>query len=108
MEWVYSGGSAKGLVHIGVIRVLEDASDELARVASEMDWDGLVRVRVDRRLTPADRKAFEEGVLVTVGLEDRNLRLPQGLVSGQRLGQELSALTLWVHGPGPASKAGSW
>lgn len=120
--WVFSGGSAKGLAHIGVIRVLEDAgvpvhfvvgtsmgsivgglhaigysADDLARVASGMDWDGLFRTRVDRRLTPPDRKAFEEGVLLTVGLEGRNVRLPQGLVSGQRLGQELSALTLSVH-----------
>ena len=119
---VLSGGSARGLAHVGVLKVLEreripvdivtgtsmgalvgglyalgyNASD-LERVALEQDWDGLFSDRISRRSALLERRTASRGVMVSVPFKGTEVLLPSGLLSGQRIMTTLSRLTWGYH-----------
>lgn len=116
-----SGGGARGLAHIGVLRVLEElqvpidcvagtsmgaiigglyaagySPAELEEIVVGLDWNALVRDTPDRRHLPYRRKVDDLVYLTRweLGLTSEGLRMPTGLVSGHRLGAELRRLGL--------------
>ena len=118
-----SGGAARGLAHIGVLRVLEDAgvpvdlitgtsmgsvlgglyavgytAAQLDTIATTEDWTRLLSDPVDRRDLPVDRKATEDHYLVTLPIHRGGIQLPQGVVAGQRISQLFTGLTWSAHG----------
>ncbi|MEM9997944.1 MAG: patatin-like phospholipase family protein, partial [Bacteroidota bacterium] len=115
---VLSGGSAKGIAHIGAIRVLEDAGipvdvvagtsmgaivgslyaigytpDQMEAIVTSRDWTGLFTDAVDRRETGLSRRLSEGRTVLALPIEDGAVALPTGLVAGQRILALLQRLT---------------
>ena len=121
---VLSGGGARGAAHVGVIRVLEElnipidcitgtsmgsiigglyasgmTSDELEQTLLTLDWDDALQDNPPREDRPFRRKLEDEDFLVKAapGISDKGeLKLPSGLLQGQRLGLVIKQLTLPV------------
>ena len=115
---VLSGGSAKGLTHVGVIRAVEEAGlpvdvvtgtsmgaivgglyatgysvDSLDAIVRTRDWASLFNDAVDRRLQAPEDRLSEGAALVSLPVRDGRLTLPTGLVSGQGVFELLARLT---------------
>ncbi|MCK5207722.1 MAG: patatin-like phospholipase family protein [Cyclobacteriaceae bacterium] len=119
---VLSGGGAKGIAHIGIIRAMEEAgltpdyvtgtsigsivgglysigytADDIEKVVAQIDWDEMLSNNI-----PLDEITFEEkqyygryiGELQVDGIK---VGLPKGLIEGQKLSEVLSRLTRSVH-----------
>ena len=120
---VLSGGGARGLSHVGVLKVLEaeripiDAiagtsmgaivgglyasgmgADELERELLKVEWANIFAARVDRQHLSQRRKEedFEISPLIELGIRDGELRTPAGAVSSRGLETLLRRLTLPV------------
>ena len=120
---VLSGGGARGIAHVGVLKVLEreriplDAiagtsmgaivgglyatgmpADELEREILAVDWDGVFSNRVDRQHLSQRRKEedFEISAALELGVRGGELRAPVGAVSGRGLDALLRRYTLPV------------
>lgn len=118
---VLSGGGARGLAHVGVLKVLEreripvdviagtsmgaivgglyasglSAQDVEAEVL-KLDWNNVFATRVDRRDLSQRRKEqdFEVSPLIEIGIGADGLRAPLGSVSSRGLEAHLRRLTL--------------
>ena len=122
---VLSGGGARGLAHVGVLKVLERehvpidviagtsmgaiigglyasgmSADELERELLSVHWDNLFASRVERRELSQRRKEedFEISPVIELGLRDGEFRTPQGAVSSRGLESLLRRYTLPVRG----------
>ena len=120
---VLSGGGARGLSHVGVLKVLEaeripiDAiagtsmgaivgglyasgmsAAELERELLQLRWDTVFAARVERQHLSQRRKEedFEISPLIELGLRDGELRTPIGAVSSRGLETLLRRYTLPV------------
>ncbi len=120
---VLSGGGARGMAHIGVLRRLEELrvpidaiagtsmgavigglyasgleAREIEAVMTSVDWQDAVRDRPPRADLTFRRKAEDQNFLVRfpLGLRGGNFKLPKGLIQGQKLTQLLRRLTLPV------------
>src|SRR6266513_1067575 len=117
-----SGGAARGLAHIGVLRVLEEAgvpvdlitvtsmgsvvgglyavgytAAQLDTIVTTEDWDRLLTDPVDRRDLAVDRKFTEDHYLLTLPIHRGGIKLPKSVVPGQRISQLLTGLTWSAH-----------
>ena len=117
---VLSGGGARGVAHIGVLKVLEElrvpidaiagtsmgavvgglyasglSAREIEAVMTSVNWQDAFRDRPPRSALNFRRKAEDQSFLVRlpVGLNGGRFRLPRGLVQGQKLTQLLRRLT---------------
>ncbi|HSW07050.1 patatin-like phospholipase family protein [Aquabacterium sp.] len=122
---VLSGGGARGLAHVGVLKVLEEMqipvdviaatsmgaivgglyasgmrADELEHELLQVRWDEVFSPRIERRHLSQRRKEedFEISPLIELGLRDGELRTPQGAVSSRGLESLLRRYTLPVRG----------
>jgi NTE family protein len=120
---VLSGGGARGLAHVGVLKVLESAGVPVDAIAGtsmgaivgglyasgmtaaqleaeflKVDWDRLFARRVDRQELSQRRKEedFEVAPAIEIGMRDGELRLPLGALSGRGLETLLRRYTLPV------------
>jgi len=120
---VLSGGGARGLAHVGVLKVLEEMqipvdvvagtsmgaivgglyasgmrADEIARELKLIRWGEVFASRVARPQLSQRRKEedFETSPLIELGLRDGELRTPGGAVSSRGLESLLRRLTLPV------------
>lgn len=120
---VLSGGGARGLAHIGVLKVLERERIPVHLIAGtsmgaivgglyatgidaqaleqellRLDWADVFARRVDRQNLPQRRKEedYAFSAMVEFGLRDGELRAPQGTVSSRGLEVLLRRLTLPV------------
>jgi len=109
---VLSGGGARGIAHIGVIRVLEElhiapdlivgtsmgsiigglyaagwSPDEMEEIVRIIDWKNIFTDRVDRTDRSFRRKLDDRPVLIQLRLSFDGLKpvMPSGVISGQRL-----------------------
>jgi len=119
---VLSGGGAKGVAHIGVLKAMEEAgltpdfitgtsmgsimgglysigysADEIAELVTNIDWDQVLTNKI-----PLDKVTFEEKeyygrYLLDLYLKDKELILPSGVIEGQALMDIFSELTRPVH-----------
>ncbi|OLD64715.1 MAG: hypothetical protein AUI47_04585 [Acidobacteria bacterium 13_1_40CM_2_68_5] len=115
-----SGGGARGLAHIGVLKVLEDlrvpidviagtsmgaivgglyasgmSPDEIAQEMKRVDWAGLFDDRPPRPDLPYRRKQDNSSAFIDFefGLRSGRILLPRGLVAGQKLRFLFKSLT---------------
>lgn len=122
---VLSGGGARGLAHVGVLKMLEReripidviagtsmgaiigglyaSGMDAARLEAELlavDWDAVFASRVDRPLLSQRRKEedFELAPALEFGMRDGELRAPLGALSGRGLETLLRRHTLPVRG----------
>ena len=120
---VLSGGGARGLAHVGVLKALERAhvridaiagtsmgaivgglyasgmsADQLETELSRIDWDQLFATRVARPYLSQRRKEedFEISTGLEFGVHDGQLSAPQGALSSRGLELLLRRLTLPV------------
>ena len=118
---VLSGGGARGLSHVGVLKVLEEAripvdlivgtsmgaivgglyasgmeAAELEREVLAIDWGNVFERREPRQLLSQRRKDedFELSPLLQLGFRDGEFRLPTGAVSTRELEMLLRRYTL--------------
>ncbi|MEG1736804.1 MAG: patatin-like phospholipase family protein [Odoribacter sp.] len=120
---VLSGGGAKGVAHIGVLKVLEEAGipidyisgtsmgaivgglyavgynartlDSLVRL---QNWPFLLSDRVYRYNLPFSEKESNEKYLISMPLgEGKGISVPAGFVSGQNIYNLFSELTIGYH-----------
>lgn len=120
---VLSGGGARGLAHVGVLKVLESArvpvdfvvgtsmgaivgglyasgmrADEIERELLAVRWDEVFAARVERRELPERRKDqdLEMSAALELGVRNGELRVPQATVSSRGLETLLRRYTLAV------------
>src|SRR5271157_5168664 len=118
---VLSGGGARGMAHIGVLKVLEDlkvpidciagtsmgavvgglyasgmSAGEIDATMHSVDWQAAFRDAPPRRDLAFRRKQDVENFLVRLplGLKHGHILLPKGLIQGQQLQEQLRQLTL--------------
>ncbi|MEX0646585.1 MAG: patatin-like phospholipase family protein [Balneolaceae bacterium] len=120
---VLSGGGAKGIVHIGILKAIDEAgvrvdyisgtsmgsllgglyaigysSDQLLDLARSSNWQELFTERVNRRYISNYEKEYDSRTVVTFPLSGHEISLPIGVISGQNIYSLLSRLTWPVHG----------
>jgi NTE family protein len=120
---VLSGGGARGAAHIGVLRVIEEQGipidyiagtsmgaiigglyasgmslDQIEKRLAGIDWADMLTDSPERKDLSYRRKREDEEFLVrySVGFSDGEVKLPQGLLQGQKLLLFLRELTLPV------------
>lgn len=111
---VLSGGGARGIAHVGVLRALEEAglpvdaiagtsmgaavgalytsgrdAVELERVVRSLDWAQLFVGRSDRRVLPVARRDDRHADWVTLRFEGGAPRWPAGLLAEHRINRFL-------------------
>ena len=118
---VLSGGGARGMAHIGVLKVLEDlkipvdciagtsmgaivgglyasgmAAADIDATMRSLDWQEAFRDAPPRRDLAFRRKQDDRNFLVRLplGLQHRKILLPKGFIQGQKLQETLRQLTL--------------
>ncbi|MCA0176668.1 MAG: patatin-like phospholipase family protein [Proteobacteria bacterium] len=118
---VLSGGGARGLAHVGVLRALQAqripvdvvagtsmgavvggllargmSPDEIEAALAQVDWDHVFEQRVRRADVPPRRKEedFEIAAGVELGIRDGQVRLPQGTISSRGLESLIRRYTL--------------
>ena len=118
-----SGGGAKGIAHIGVLKVLEEAGirpdyvtgtsigsimgglysigysvEELEAMAKDIDWNYYFNDELKRTDLPIEERHYSERYQVKFGIENNKIQFPKGFIQGQKIGLLLSYLTLPAHG----------
>jgi NTE family protein len=118
---VLSGGGAKGIAHIGVIKVLEEAgikvdyiggasmgsiigglyatnynADSLIMIARSLDWMVFFNNETDRDNLSFREKEEQDRYLLTLPANNFKITLPASLSSGQNVSDILSKL-LWPY-----------
>ncbi len=118
---VLSGGGARGTAHIGVLQVLEEmrvpidaiagtsmgavvgglyasglTPAEIQKAVVDLDWGNAFDDSTSRDKLSFRRKQDDQGLLFNfqVGVRDGQLRIPRGLVQGQKFNLILRSLTL--------------
>ncbi len=117
-----SGGGAKGLAHIGVLKVLEEVgmpvdyisgasmgaiigglyavgykAGALQSLVETLDWDELLTDDTGRRFLSMQEKQWDERYIVSFPLRKTRIELPSGLIAGQNISKLLARLTWPVH-----------
>ena len=120
---VLAGGGARGASHVGVLKVLERERipidyvagtsmgsivggmyaagmppEEIERQLNAVDWDDVFQDKVDRTDRSYRRKTDDRLWLYGIkpGFSDGEIKLPAGLVQGQKIGLLLTSLALPV------------
>ena len=118
-----SGGGAKGLAHIGVLKVIEEKhipidyitgtsmgaiigglyavgydAEQLEDLARNIDWRDLFTDEVSRRNLSMPEKEESARYIGSLPIFDEGISLPSGLIYGQKLIALLNRLTWPVHG----------
>lgn len=118
---VLSGGGAKGLAHIGVIKVIEElgikidyvggasmgsiigglyatgySGDSLAKLAKSLNWMGFFTKNIDRNYLSIRGKADVERYIISFPGEGFKLKLPSGFNTGQCFSEIYSSL-VWPY-----------
>jgi NTE family protein len=115
---VLSGGGAKGLAHIGVIKVLEEAGivpdfisgtsmgsimgglyalgysgDDLSKLNHSINWAVMLSDNIPLRNIAFDEKHDYDRYFVELPIRNKKVMLPSGVLEGQNLSLLLSGLT---------------
>jgi len=115
---VLSGGGARGIAHIGVLKVLEEVgiepdyitgtsmgsligalyaigyrSDQLEKIVMGQDWDVLLTDKLFRKEVSIEEKMYNERYIGKLPIVKYKIILPTGLVGGQRISKLLADLT---------------
>ena len=115
---VLSGGGAKGLAHIGILKVLEEAgitpdyvsgtsmgsivgglyaigysAEDLSKLNASVDWSVLLSDNIQLRNVALDEKHDYKRYFVELPIRQKKVMLPSGMLEGQNLSLLLSGLT---------------
>ena len=115
---VLSGGGAKGIAHVGVLKAMEEAgirpdyitgtsmgavvgglyslgysADELEEIIKGIDWDLLISNRVNFKGIAFEEKEYYNRYLVEFPIVNGRIAFPSGLIQGQVLSDVLHYYT---------------
>ena len=115
---VLSGGGAKGMAHVGVLKVLEEvglspdyitgtsmgsimgglysigySADEIAYIIETVDWNTLLTNEIPANQVVMGRKEDYSKFMMEMPVYDGKPELPSGLIEGQKLSELFSDLT---------------
>ena len=121
--FTFSGGGAKGIAHIGVLQVFEEAglkpdyisgnsmgsivgglyaagysADQLTELAKTIDWNSAFSDQLKRYEVPIEERQAADRYLLQFAIENGKIALPKGVIRGQNISLLLSRLTWPVHG----------
>jgi NTE family protein len=119
---VLSGGAAKGIAHIGVLKVLEEAgipvdyiggtsmggivgglyaigynSAELEKIVVNENWNRLLSDEINRRDLSIEEKTEEDLFFVSFPISESKVTLPSGIIAGQNIENKLNNLCAHVY-----------
>lgn len=114
---VLSGGGAKGLAHVGVLKVLEEAGivpdyitgtsmgsiigglyaigytpDEIYNLVTTADWEQLLSKEIDLNSIVIEEKADYGRYLAEMPFSTKDIALPSGLIEGEKFSLLFSQL----------------
>ena len=114
---VLSGGTAKGIAHIGILKVLEEEKvpveyvtgtsmgsiiagmysvgytpQEIEEMAISMDWMGLFNDKIERKDKGAIRNSIEDKNSTVIPMKNFMPKLPSGVVGGKTASQRLNEI----------------
>ena len=120
---VLSGGGAKGVAHIGVLKAMEEAgltpdyitgtsmgsivgglysigytADELEQIVKDADWGQLLSNKIPLNKVTQEEKFYYGRYLLEFYIQNNKLQYPKGIIEGEALMQLFSNLTRPVHG----------
>ena len=112
-----SGGGAKGLAHIGILKAIDSAglkidyisgtsmgavigslyaigynANEIEHIARTMDWDKLFSNKITLRALSLEEKEEYGKYAIEIPFEDKKLNLPTGALESEELWIKLSEL----------------
>lgn len=118
---VLSGGGAKGLAHIGVLKVLEEvginvdmvggtsmgsivggmyaigySAKEIEHIFLQQDWVYLLTDQFNRNILSVSEKEESDKYIISFPFENLKLQLPSGLGAGQNISMLLSQIAIPV------------
>lgn len=116
---VLSGGAAKGMAHVGVLKVLEEAgiepdiitgtsmgsvigglyaigyrADSMETLLLQQDWEQVLSDRIELENVILEEKDYFENQLFEIGYKNGQFIPPSGLIYGQQVDNLLSRLAL--------------
>lgn len=119
---VLSGGGAKGIAHIGVLKVLEEygiqpdyitgtsmgsiigglyslgySAEELETLVLSQNWNDVLFDIIPRNSISLEEKESDGRYALTFPIKGLGVSLPKGLVAGQNVSQFISRLTVSAH-----------
>jgi NTE family protein len=119
---VLSGGGAKGVAHLGILKAMEEAgltpdyitgtsmgsimgglysigysADEIKEIVNNADWDLLLSNKIPLDKVTFEEKAFYGRYLIDFYLKEKQLEFPSGVIEGQALMELFSEVTRSVH-----------
>ncbi|GJM61094.1 patatin-like phospholipase family protein [Persicobacter diffluens] len=119
---VLSGGGAKGLAHIGILKAMENAgirpdyitgtsmgslvgglyaigysADEIETIVSGVDWEKVLSNKIPFRNVVVEEKPYYNRFMIDLVFDGKKLSLPAGVLQSQQINQLLSTLTRGVH-----------
>jgi NTE family protein len=120
---VLSGGGAKGIAHIGILKTLEEvgltpdyitgtsmgsiigglysigySANELEELVTTINWDEFLTNKIPMDKVAIEEKDYYGRYLLNFFMQDKKLSLPKGVIDGQALVELFSRLTRPVHG----------
>lgn len=69
-------------------------AEDLENLVLHTDWTSLFSDNVGRRFLTMEQKTWDGGYVATLALIDGKIRLPSGLISGQKITRLLNRLIL--------------
>ncbi len=119
---VLSGGSAHGLAHIGVLKMLEEqgvhvdyvtgtsmgsiigglfsmglSAEEIEALTEEQDWDQLLSTNVPLKEIAPSEKSYHDRFALTLEIRKDGVKLPQGFLNSQKLDLQLNRMFCPAH-----------
>jgi len=117
-----SGGGARGIAHIGVLKVMEEAGikvdyitgtsmgsiigglyaigytpAEMEKIILEQDWNAILLDKISLRSISMEEKDEVEKYIGSFPIESGKINLPVGLVAGQQVYSFINKLCISVH-----------
>ena len=114
---VLSGGTAKGIAHIGILKVLDEEKvpveyatgtsmgsiiagmysvgytpQEIEEIATSMDWMSLFSDKIERKDKGAIRNSIEDKNSTVIPMKNFIPKLPSGVVGGKTASQQLNEI----------------
>lgn len=119
---VLSGGGAKGLAHIGIIRAMEKAgltpdyitgtsmgsivgglyamgysADEIEQITNKVNWDVVLSNKIPLEEITMEEKYYYGRYIAELPMKGLKAGLPRGLIQGQKLSELLARITRPAH-----------
>ncbi len=120
---VLSGGGAKGIAHIGVLRAMEKAgirpdyitgtsmgslvgglyaigysADDIEQIIRGINWNEVLSNKIPYRNVVVEEKPYYYRFMIDLVFDGQKISLPQGMIQSQQINLLLSTLTRSVHG----------